>query len=449
MEIAKESELEKLLNKKGIEYLDAIFTDLCGYVRGKRFPLNEASKIFKDGFQLPYSVFYLDALGGVTNNLELGWADGDPDGLFFPITNTIKKVPWNDNTLQILVSMCDEEKNPSILDPRNMLASILKKFDAINLKPVVAFELEFYLLDKNKDNLGKPLPATGVDKTNVYGMRELDIFKKLLEDINENCKIQNIPASTFTSEFAPTQYEINLSHTSDLLKAADDASLLRRVIHETTLKHGYEATFMAKPFLEQTGSGMHIHMSMYDDKNNNLFSSGDNLGTDLLKNAIAGMQSTLYDSFPIFIPNRNGFRRIKPDQFVPVNKSWGYNNRTVALRIPSGKDEARRIEHRVASADANAYLTLASILAGVLNGINNKLQPTHFIEYGTNAGIETQADPEIPTSLENSLIRFENSKILKEYFGENYLKLYASVKRGEENLYNSAFIPKEEYDYYL
>ena len=142
MEIAKESELEKLLNKKGIEYLDAIFTDLCGYVRGKRFPLNEASKIFKDGFQLPYSVFYLDALGGVTNNLELGWADGDPDGLFFPITNTIKKVPWNDNTLQILVSMCDEEKNPSILDPRNMLASILKKFDAINLKPVVAFELE-------------------------------------------------------------------------------------------------------------------------------------------------------------------------------------------------------------------------------------------------------------------------------------------------------------------
>ena len=314
---------------------------------------------------------------------------------------------------------------------------------------MVAFELEFYLLDKNKDNLGKPLPAIGVDKTNVYGMRELDIFKKLLEDINENCKIQNIPASTFTSEFAPTQYEINLSHTSDLLKAADDASLLRRVIHETTLKHGYEATFMAKPFLEQTGSGMHIHMSMYDDKENNLFSSGDKLGSDLLKHAIAGMQSTLYDSFPIFIPNRNGFRRIKPDQFVPVNKSWGYNNRTVALRIPSGKDEARRIEHRVASADANAYLTLASILIGVLYGIKNKLQPTHFIEYGTNAGIETQADPEIPTSLENSLIRFENSKILKEYFGENYLKLYSSVKRGEENLYNSTFIPKEEYDYYL
>ena len=140
---------------------------------------------------------------------------------------------------------------------------------------------------------------------------------------------------------------------------------------------------------------------------------------------------------------------IKPDQFVPVNKSWGYNNRTVALRIPSGKDEARRIEHRVASADANAYLTLASILTGVLYGIENKLQPTHFIEYGTNAGIETQADPEIPTSLENSLIRFENSKILEEYFGENYLKLYSSVKRGEENLYNSTFIPKEEYDYYL
>ena len=157
----------------------------------------------------------------------------------------------------------------------------------------------------------------------------------------------------------------------------------------------------------------------------------------------------LYDSFSIFIPNRNGFRRIKPDQFVPVNKSWGYNNRTVALRIPSGKDEARRIEHRVASADANAYLTLASILAGVHHGITNKLQPSHFIEYGSNAGIEAEADPEIPSSLENSLVRFENSKILKEYFGENYLKLYPSVKRGEEDLYNSTFIPKEEYDFYL
>ena len=449
MEIAKKSELDGLLNEQNIEYVDAIFTDLCGYVRGKRFPTSEVEKIFKDGFQLPYSAFYLDALGGVTNTMLLGWADGDPDGLFFPLANTIKKVPWSDNTLQILVSMCDEEKNPSILDPRNMLASILKRFDDINLKPVVAFELEFYLVNKEKDQLGKPEPAAGTDKTHVYGIRELDLFKKLLEEINHNCKIQNIPASTTTSEFAPGQYEINLSHTSDLLKAADDASLLRRVIHETTLSHGYEATFMAKPFLEQTGSGMHIHMSMHDENDKNLFSNGDKLGSELLKHTVAGMQSTLYDSFSIFIPNRNGFRRIKPDQFVPVNKSWGYNNRTVALRIPSGKDEARRIEHRVASADANAYLTLASILAGVHHGITNKLQPSHFIEYGSNAGIEAEADPEIPSSLESSLVRFENSKILKEYFGENYLKLYPSVKRGEEDLYNSTFIPKEEYDFYL
>jgi glutamine synthetase len=124
--------------------------------------------------------------------------------------------------------MCDEEKNPSILDPRNMLASILKRFDDINLKPVVAFELEFYLVNKEKDQLGKPEPAAGTDKTHVYGIRELDLFKKLLEEINHNCKIQNIPASTTTSEFAPGQYEINLSHTSDLLKAADDASFIKK-----------------------------------------------------------------------------------------------------------------------------------------------------------------------------------------------------------------------------
>ena len=456
MEIATQAEFDEILSQhNNIQYVDAIFTDLCGYVRGKRFPVLEADKIFSDGVLLPFSAFYLDVLGGVTNTLNLGWTDGDPDGVLVPVKGSIKPVPWDERFLQVLITMRKEQENwgviedPSDVDPRNILKKVMAKFKSLGLKPVVAFELEFYLLDKNRDEYGKPVPAGGANKTHVYGIPDLDLFGRLFDDINKNCKMQNIPATTASSEFAAGQYEINLKHTDDLLKAADDAAMLRRIIKETSERHGYEATFMAKPFLEETGNGMHLHLSVYDDNEKNIFATSSRYGNKKLQNAIAGFQSTFYDSFPIFIPNRNGYRRIQTKNFVPVNTSWSWNRRDVSLRIPAGFDEAKRIEHRVASADANPYLVLACLLAGLHNGLTNELEPTNKVDFDNTEGADKEADSDMPKNMEQALARFQSSKLLKKYLGKEYLELYTAAKQGESEHIESSFVPREEYDLYL
>ena len=456
MEIATQAEFDEILSQhNNIQYVDAIFTDLCGYVRGKRFPVLEADKIFSDGVLLPFSAFYLDVLGGVTNTLDLGWTDGDPDGVLVPVKGSIKPVPWDERFLQVLITMRKEQENwgviedPSDVDPRNILKKVMAQFKSLGLKPVVAFELEFYLLDKNRDEYGKPVPAGGANKTHVYGIPDLDLFGRLFDDINKNCKMQNIPATTASSEFAAGQYEINLKHTDDLLKAADDAAMLRRIIKETSERHGYEATFMAKPFLEETGNGMHLHLSVYDDNGKNIFATSSRYGNKKLQNAIAGFQSTFYDSFPIFIPNRNGYRRIQTKNFVPVNTSWSWNRRDVSLRIPAGFDEAKRIEHRVASADANPYLVLACLLAGLHNGLTNELEPTNKVDFDNTEGADKEADSDMPKNMEQALARFQSSKLLKKYLGKEYLELYTAAKQGESEHVESSFVPREEYDLYL
>ncbi len=456
MEIATQAEFDEILSQhNNIQYVDAIFTDLCGYVRGKRFPVLEADKIFSDGVLLPFSAFYLDVLGGVTNTLDLGWTDGDPDGVLVPVKGSIKPVPWDERFLQVLITMRKEQENwgviedPSDVDPRNILKKVMAKFKSLGLKPVVAFELEFYLLDKNRDEYGKPVPAGGANKTHVYGIPDLDLFGRLFDDINKNCKMQNIPATTASCEFAAGQYEINLKHTDDLLKAADDAAMLRRIIKETSERHGYEATFMAKPFLEETGNGMHLHLSVYDDNGKNIFATSSRYGNKKLQNAIAGFQSTFYDSFPIFIPNRNGYRRIQTKNFVPVNTSWSWNRRDVSLRIPAGFDEAKRIEHRVASADANPYLVLACLLAGLHNGLTNELEPTNKVDFDNTEGADKEADSDMPKNMEQALARFQSSKLLKKYLGKEYLELYTAAKQGESEHVESSFVPREEYDLYL
>ena len=424
--------LSKIASQKKIKYFLISFVDLFGVLRAKLVPAQAINEMAKNGA----------GFGGFATYLDMTPADSDM--LAIPDPDSLIQLPWNPEVGWLASDLVMDGKTVEQC-PRVILKRQIEKLDKHGMVMQSGVECEFFLLNDDGSEISDPRDSAAkpcYDQSML--MRRYDVIKEICDCM---LKLGWKPYQN-DHEDANGQFEMNW-HYSDCLTTADRHVFFKFMVKSIAEKHGFRATFMAKPFLEQTGSGMHIHMSMYDENDKNLFSNGDKLGSELLKHTIAGMQSTLYDSFSIFIPNRNGFRRIKPDQFVPVNKSWGYNNRTVALRIPSGKDEARRIEHRVASADANAYLTLASILAGVHHGITNKLQPSHFIEYGSNSGIEAEADPEIPSSLENSLVRFENSKILKEYFGENYLKLYPSVKRGEEDLYNSTFIPKEEYDFYL
>ena len=306
-------------NKK-VKYLDVILGDLSGIIRGKRIPIADADKIFKSGVQFCYSTFLLDTSGYCPDAEGRGFTDGDPDANYFPVKHTLSMMPWHkDQIAQVLISIQDDSRYSSIMDPRNVLANVWDSFSTLNLFPRVAFELEFYLIKTRKKLDEVPTPPISkrnkrqAEGTQVYGMSELDDFYDFLEDINKFCKIQNIPASTASSEFAPGQFEINLNSTTDLLKAADDSVLLRRLVKETAVKHGYEATFLSKPYLNEAGSGMHVHLSLYDKKNVNIFSK-NKLKNKYLLHAIAGLQKTMYDSMAIFAPNINSYRR-----FLPIN----------------------------------------------------------------------------------------------------------------------------------
>ena len=433
-----------------IKYLDVILGDLSGIIRGKRIPISDADKIFKSGVQFCYSTFLLDTSGYCPDAEGRGFTDGDPDANYYPVKNTLSLIPWHkDSIAQVLITIQDESRYSSIIDPRNVLAKVWDDFSKLKLYPRVAFELEFYLIKRRSKLDENPAPPMSkrnkrqAEGTQVYGMSELDDFYDFLEEINKFCKIQNIPASTASSEFAPGQFEINLNSTTDLLKAADDSVLLRRLIKETAIKHGYEATFLSKPYLNEAGSGMHLHLSLYDEKNNNVFSKNKLKNKNLLY-AIGGLQKTMFESMAIFAPNINSYRRFLPDQFVPVNSSWGPNNRSVAFRIPVSQDEATRIEHRVAGAEANAYLVLSSILSGIMHGLRNKIIPDKpRIDNACD-----NPDKNMPLNITDALALLENSKVMNKYLTKEYVKIYVDLKRKEQESFNSE-ISNTELKWYL
>ena len=446
--LASTDELKNYLKKyPETKYLDAIISDLSGIIRGKRIPIKDAQKLFSQGIQFCYSTFLLDASGYCPDVKGRGYSDGDPDATYYPVANTLKPLPWHkDPIAQVLITIQDEHRYSSLMDPRNILSKVTEKFEEIKLFSKIAFELEFYLFDRRKSIYEKPKVATstrskrGSEGTQVYGMKELDDYYDFLEDVNLFCQKQDIPATTASSEFAPGQYEINLKYTDNPLKAADDSALLRRAIKETAELHGYEASFLSKPFLDQSGSGMHVHISLFNEKGDNVFVND----SEILKYSIGGLQKIMYDAFAIFAPNVNAYRRFLPNQFVPVNKTWGLNNRSVALRIPTGDPLNTRIEHRMSGAEANSYLVLASILSGIHCGIANKLLPD---KPRTDNACENP-DENMPKNINQALKLLENSKILEEYFTKEYIELYVDLKRKEFNAFNDE-ISDVEYKWYL
>ena len=434
-----------------IDYLDAVFVDMCGTVRGKRFPSEEADKVFGDGVQMPQSIYFFDVTGVNEDILGMGFSDGDPDAQSHPVAGSIVPVPWASmKQAQVLMTMVDEDGSPLLLEPRNVLANVVRKLEDIGLKATVACEFEFYLLDKDMDRKGRPQPpvnpATGARETahEVYGITELDGFMALLKEIDEAAAEQGVPASGATAEFAPGQYEINLKHEDDVLRAGDHAIMLRHLIGAISRKHNFLASFMAKPFVDQTGNGMHVHCSVMDEQGNNIFNDGTDEGSLKLRHAIGGLQATLGDAMAFFAPNLNSYRRFGPNLFVPVNRTWGYNNRSVAFRVPNGSPESRRVEHRVSGADANPYLVLAAILAGIHHGIVNEIDPGEPAE-GNACEI---MDEGIPFFLPSALKRLRNSDVMREYLGGRYVDVYAETKMLEYDKFQRAISPLE-YDWYL
>lgn len=435
-----------------VQHVDALFVDINGIMRGKRYPRAEVPHLFEKGMLMPYSAMVVDVTGNTSDAGGVGFSDGDPDGTMFPVSGTLAPVPWaHEPTAQCIVSFDDSNGGKEFLEPRNILERIDERLRADGLNAVCALELEFYLIDTQRTPDGRPQapisPATGEREisTQVYGMEELEDYSAVLSDIEKTCHAQGVPAYTASAEYAAGQFEVNLKHSSPAVVAADHAALLCRVVRNVALEHGFRATFMAKPFLDQAGNGLHIHTSVLDNAGENLFSTGeDPLNNAMLRHAVGGMQAALFESMAVFAPCINGYRRYQPNIYVPMGKTWGLNNRSLAFRLPLGDNGSRRIEHRVAGADANPYLALAAVLAGLHHGITNKLDPG---EANTgNAGAEP--DPGFPRTIEEGLVAFKDGDILCDYFGEMYYEIYHLTKVAEVTGFRD-YISKREYDWYL
>jgi glutamine synthetase len=308
---------------------------------------------------------------------------------------------------------------------------------------VLAVELEFYLLDANAE---RPTPSQPRGaRRHVYSIEELEAHAPFLDDLFRACAAQGLPAETAISEFGTGQMEITLTHRADALRALDEAVMYRRAVKGVAAKHGLRACFMAKTFADLPGSGTHLHLSLNDADGHNVFADEDVHGSALLRHAIGGMAATAADAMALFAPHANSYRRFSAKSYAPLAPSWGVNNRTVSLRVPTGPAPSRHIEHRICGADANPYLAAAAMLAGAHHGLAAKCDPGKPVEGDAYTASEA---PPLPQHWPDAVERFANAAFLKEYLGERFVEVYAAVKRTEYARFLSE-VTAQDYAWYL
>ncbi len=431
--------------------IELLVPDTNGIFRGKRIERHLLEKAGSEGVCLPGSLFGMDITGTTVEETGLGFDEGDADRLCWPVPGTLSVVPWQARpTAQMLLAMYENDGRPFFADPRHVLDGVLAQFRDAGLVPVVALEMEFYLIDLERTPDGTPQPprspvtAERERSTQVYGMRELDEYRRVLEAIEDAAARQHIPGDTAVSEYAPGQYEINLQHQDDALRACDHAILLKHLIKNVVRSQGMDVTFMAKPYTDLAGSGMHIHVSVVDEAGNNIFQGTDAKGSDRLRHAVGGLLAAMAESMALFAPNANSFRRFQEGAFVPTSPDWGYNNRTTALRIPAGSDSAKRVEHRVPGADANPYLLTAAVLAGIHHGLAEALEPVA----ATAGNAYPQRAGGLPLTWLRALERFREGRILPAYLNADFRRVYIASKNHERQVFNRC-VTALEYEWYL
>ena len=378
-----------------IEVFEIILPDLAGGFRGKWVTRDKIHKVVEGGLKLPVSTLAFDVWGRDVGSLvfDSGAADGFRQGI----------------------------------------------------AAVMASEMEFHLFEAEDDALGRPL-HTQSDRVGgtlasgqTYCLETMEEQAELMHAINDACQAQRLPVDTLIKEAGPSQYEINLYHCADALLAADQAVMLQRTVRAVARQHGMRATFMAKPYGDLAGNGMHIHCSVVDADGTNLFDDGTPLGTPRLRNAIAGCLAGLPDSMLLFAPNVNSYRRFQRGSHAPLAPAWGYENRTVSVRVPTDVPAATRIEHRVAGADAHPHLVMAAVLAGIVHGIEQQLEAPEPIE----GNAYEQLPDSLPRYLPDALTRFENSPFISTYLGERFQQVYSQIKHQELAEYDRQVTPLE------
>ena len=417
-----------------IQGIDVLIPDLSGILRGKRLARETLPKLYSEGIRMPGGVFALEATGDSVVESGLIWDEGEQDRICRAVPGTLVPMPWSERPLgQVLATMTDHDGSPFYGDSRAILAGVLERFERDGLKPCIAIELEFYLLDREPDGDGRPQPPVSPitgrrdRKVQVLTLTDLSDYEHIFEAIDSGAALQTLPIEGTIKEAAPAQYEVNLRYCENAIAAVDQGLMLKRLVKGVAERHGMAATFMAKPYPDHAGSGLHIHVSLLDRESRNVFDDGGERGTEALRHAVAGVLATMRDAQAIFAPNANSYRRFQESTYAPTAPLWGYNNRTTAIRIPAGPGKARRIEHRVAGADANVHLVTAAVLAGIHHGLGQRLDPGAPVEGNGYA----QATKLLPTDWLTTLRSLEGSSWAREAFGREFLGVYLAVKRAE------------------
>ena len=418
-----------------VRNIRAAVADLNGQARGKRMPARFGQKLTTDGSRMPMSVLNVDIWGDDIEDSPLVFASGDRDGVLMPTERGFVPMPWLANPSALLpMWMFLEDGNPFKGDPRHALKTVIDRFHEKGLRPVVATELEFYLIDDSGDNLQPPpSPRSGKRRLGgeVLSMRALDMFDDFFTELYDACEAMDIPAETAISEAGMGQYEINLVHTDDAMKAADDAWLFKILTRGLARKHGFAASFMAKPYAEHTGTGLHTHFSILDEAGDNIFDNGGEDGTPALRHAIAGCIAAMPASMLVFAPHGNSYERFTPGAHAPTGIAWAYENRTSAIRVPAGAHQARRIEHRVAGGDINPYLMLAAVLGAALVGLEDKMEAPAPI---TGSAYEEDL-PQLPTTWDAAIAAFESSDLLHRILPRQLIRNFLMTKKQEAQYY--------------
>jgi glutamine synthetase len=419
-----------------VQWIDAFVFDMNGIPRGKRIRSSDLLGVVNKGLMMPSSIFIMDPLGNCVAETGRLWETGDHDHQCHLLSGTLVPIPVGDGRQAQAVMVIDGKDE---LDPRAVLANQVERFARAGRTAVAAVELEFYVTKAGANGtfgLHHPEGVSGDPRfPHTFGFEEMETLSPLIDDIYRICEAQGLPVDAIVKESGPGQFEINLKHRSDVVAAALDGLLLKRAVKAAARAHQLQATFMAKPHHDWAGSGMHIHMSLLDKSGQSLF-AGDPI-SPLFRHALGGMRETMADFMAIWAQSANAYRRYVPKAYVSTAAHWGFNNRTVALRIPRGNGASTRIEHRVAGADANPYLVIASILAGISYGVANRVDPGPAVE-GNSEGVEA---PPLPTAWINSLDRFQRSEIVREAFGSPFQEVFSRLKNAERSNFERIVTP--------
>lgn len=415
-----------------ITEVECLFPDFTGNARGKIIPANKFLR--EGGMRLPEVIFTQTVTGEYPDDDSMI----DPlerDMQLYPDPNTIRFVPWAlEPTAQVIHDCFDVNGKLIDIAPRSVLRRVLSFYEKQGWKPVVAPELEFYLVTRNEDPdypLVPPVGRNGRPETarQSFSIDAVNEFDPIFEDMYDYCEAQELEVDTLIHESGAAQMEINFLH-GDAIDLADQVFLFKRTMREAAHRHGIYATFMAKPMSNEPGSAMHIHQSLEDMDGNNLFGTSEGGNSDLFMHFIAGLQKYTPAVTALLAPNVNSYRRLTFGESAPRNVQWGVENRTCGLRVPFSEPSARRVENRFAGADANPYLALAATLACGYLGMLEKLEPMQEMKASAY-----DLPYSLPRSLEESLSHLEQCEAIKDMLGERFIRAFVAVKRKEYETY--------------